>query len=262
MILHTVYDLSALGVWLEEQGSRPDLVQAIRRAADVSSAHRDLDEALLALRLLRRLTSGSDETPLDDADLTTIVGSLMTTAIILYARATDTPPIDRRPWFGISKLPQSLRDVHREVMRLRNKEVAHFGKGEPVDGAPLLAEAMVLRPFDKDHPIGHLSSRAHNRAALAKRAEKLVERVLEIATRSVSDRHTEVFTALTQLAQNHDPIMTHLRGLPLTEPRLLAAEAHSQEGVTSSNSARNFSRVAVVEIHDDPSSDDEAELTS
>lgn len=254
----TVYDLTALGAWLVDQNSHPDLVGAVRRATDVSSAHRDLEEARLALRLLRRLTSGSDETALDDADLTTIVGSLMTNAVILYARATDTQPIDRRPWFGISKLPQSLHAGHRELMRLRNKEVAHFGKGEPVDGAPLLVEALVLRPFDKEHPIGHLSSRAHNRAALAKRAEGLVERVLALATQAVSERHTEVFRALTELAKNHDPVMARLRGLPLADPRLLAAEAHSQEGATRSTSARNYSRVAVVEIYDEAAPDDES----
>jgi hypothetical protein len=216
---------------------------------DVSSAHRDLDEALLAVRLLRRLTSGSDGTAIADADLTTIVGSLMTTAIVLYARATDTAPIDRKPWFGVSKLPQPLRAVHREMMHLRNKEVAHFGKGQPVDGAPLLVEALVLRPFDREHPIGHLSSRAHNRAALAERAERLIARVLEIATRAVDERHTEAFRALSALAEVRDPVMAELRDLPLTEPRLLAAEEWSQRQEAGPGTARNYSRTAVVEVH-------------
>ena len=156
----TVYDLSRLWAALQLDGSNPQLAGAIRQAVDVSSAHRDLEEALLAVRLLRRLTSVDDETPIDDADLTTIVGSLLTSAIITYARATDTPPIDRRAWFGTSKLPKPLRPDHAEVMRLRDKEVAHFGRGQVVDGAPMLQETLVLRPFDKDHPIGHLSNRA------------------------------------------------------------------------------------------------------
>ncbi|RYG81276.1 hypothetical protein EON77_07730, partial [bacterium] len=60
----TAYDLTALMAALGAEGANPELVDAIRRAADVSSAHRDLDEALLAIRLLRRLTSAGDDTAL------------------------------------------------------------------------------------------------------------------------------------------------------------------------------------------------------
>ncbi|MES2096769.1 MAG: hypothetical protein V4459_08395 [Pseudomonadota bacterium] len=261
MTTQTVYDLTALMASLDAQGEHPDLVEAIRRAADLSSAHRDLDEALEAIRLLRRLTSGFDDTALDDSDLTTIVGSLMTSAIILYARSTDTTPIDRRQWFGEAKLPPSLRPVHRELMRLRNKEVAHFGKGQSVDGAPLLSEALVLRPFDSNYPIGHLSSRAHNRAALARRAEKLLEAVLELALAAVNERHTEVFALLRSLAEARDPVMALLRSMPLTDPRLVAAETSTQTAGARPGAARNFSRVAVVEIHDTPPPEDDQAAT-
>lgn len=246
---HQLYDLSALAAALEQDGEYPDLMATIRRAADVSSAHRDLHEALLAVRLLLRLTSGSDETSLSDADLTTIVGSLTTTTIILYARATDTPPIDRRPWFGETKLPANLRPIHRELMRLRNKEVAHFGKGQLVDGSPLLTEALVLRMFDAEHPIGHLSSRAHNRTGLARRAERLITMVLEAAMAAVNIRHTEVVQALSRLATTRDPILDRLRTMPVTNPWLLAADETTLTSSIDDGAARNFSRVAVVELH-------------
>lgn len=251
-----VYDLSRLMRALEADGSHLELAAAIRRALDVSSAHRDLQEAELAVRLLRRLTSGQDDTPLADADLTTIVGALLTNAIVLYARATDTAPIDRRPWFGVSKLPEPLRPVHAEVMRLRNKEVAHFGRGQVVDGAPMLDETIVLRPFDTVHPIGHLSSRAHNRAGLVRRAGRLIEAVLGLATDAVNRRHTEVFRAIAALAEAGDPVMVRLRSMPLVDERLLAVEAGTQVVPESPGHARGFSRVAVVEIHDDDDADD------
>lgn len=118
MTAATVYNLSELATVLSADGQHPDLVEAIERAAAVSSAHRDLREALLGLNLLRRLTHAGDETPLSDDDMTTIVGSLMTNAIILYARATDTKPIARRKWFGEGKLPTDVRAVHRELLSL------------------------------------------------------------------------------------------------------------------------------------------------
>lgn len=248
----TVYDLTALMAVLEAEGGHPELVDAIRRAADVSSAHRDLDEALLAIRLLRRLTSADDETALGDDDLTTIVGSLMTTAIILYARATDTTPIGRRRWFGVGKLPPTLRSVHAELMLLRDKEVAHFGKGEPVDGAPLLVEALVFRPFDVAHPLGHLSRRAHNRAAFARRADELVETVLGLATEAVSARQTAVFKMLQRLILERDPVMLRLSGMPLTDPQLISMEGDTQLRPAVPSQAKDMRRVAVVEIHDDP----------
>jgi hypothetical protein len=245
-----VYDLSALMAELDAAGAQPDLVAAIRRANDVSSAHRDIDEALLAFRLLRRLTSSRDETPLDDADLTTIVGSLMTSAIVLYARATETKPIGRRKWFGVEKLSPDLQAVHHELMHLRNKEVAHFGKGEIIDGAPLLAEALVLRPHSASHPIGYLTSRAQNRAELVRRAENLVTTVLALSIEAVNARYTEVHTILRTLAEMGDPTLRLLRAYTLADPRLLAAEAATQRDEEPSTEARTFRGVAIVEIHD------------
>lgn len=250
MTAATVYNLSELATVLSADGQHPDLVEAIERAAAVSSAHRDLREALLGLNLLRRLTHAGDETPLSDDDMTTIVGSLMTNAIILYARATDTKPIARRKWFGEGKLPTDLRAVHRELMQLRDKEIAHFGKGEPVDGAPLLEEALVLRPSDRDHQLGFLSSRMHNRAALARRAEYLVEMVLALCEETVSKRHTDIHRLLSKLAEAKDPVMAKLGTMPLSNPRLLAAEASSQRNPAPCESVGNFSGTAVVEIHD------------
>lgn len=250
-----VYDLTALMALLDETGAHSELAAAIRRANDVSSAHRDLDEALLALRLLIRLTSASDETPLDDGDITTIVGSLMTSAIVLYARATDTPPIGRRAWFGIGKLPSEMRPVHKELMKLRDKEVAHFGKGEIIDGAPLLSEALVLRPHSGTHPIGFLTRRAHNRAELVRRFEKLVSRVLGLSIEAVNARYTEVHAILRVLAERRDPVLAQLRSIPLSDPHLLAVEESTQRDDTKTSEARVFRGVAVVEIHDDPPGD-------
>lgn len=250
----TVFNLSQLLISLERDETHPELVEAIRRATDVSSAHRDLDEALLSLRLLRKLTRADDETAVADDDMTTIVGSLMTAAIIYYARATDTSPIARRPWFGESKLPQKQRLVHRELMRLRDKEIAHFGKGHPVDGLPLFEEALVLRPFDRSHPIAYLSSRMHNRAALARRAEELVEVVVALAEAAASARHTELHNLLSALVKDSDHMMVRLREMPLTDPRLLAAEDSTQQRPVPIDKVGNFSGISIVEIHDDPDS--------
>lgn len=249
----TVFNLSELMAALESEGTHPELVKAISRAVDVASAHRDLHEALLALRLLRRLTHVSDETSIADDDMTTIVGSLLTTAIILYARATVTTPIGRRRWFGEGKLSSELCIVHRELIFLRDKEIAHFGRGRPVDGTALLEEALVLRPFDRDHPLGYLSSRIHNRAALARRAENLVVTVVALSEAAASERQTEVHRILSALAEAKDPLMARLGQMPLIDPRLLAVELSTQRRPVSRGNVGNFSGTAVVEMHDDTS---------
>jgi len=250
-----VFDLTALMVHLECEGEHLELVDAIRRAADVSSAHKDLDEALMAIRLLRRLTSAGDDTPIDDGDLTTIVGSLMTSAIILYARATDTKPIDRRPWFGIGKLAAELRPVHSELMRLRNKEIAHFGRGQPVDGEPLLVEALVFRPFDPIHPRAPLPRRAHTGAALARRADALVAGVLEMSLDAAGARQTGVFRILFELPRLKDPVIARLRDMPLVDAQLRAMEGETQRRPSVPGRAKDMRRVAIVEIHADPVAD-------
>ena len=45
--------------------------------------------------------------------------------------------------------------------------------------------------------------------------------------------------------------MARLRGMPLVDERLLAVEAGTQVVPGEPGTARRFSRVAVVEIHDD-----------
>lgn len=104
------FDLAAALPALQAHGGYPSLAEAIRIALNTASAHEDLRGARDALLLLRRLTKetgiGAD---FSEGEHNIMVGTLFSQAIVLYARATDTPPIKGllRNWSGgVVRLPR------------------------------------------------------------------------------------------------------------------------------------------------------------
>lgn len=88
------FDLAAALPAIVAAGGYTELAEAIRRAWSTASAHEDLRGAREALILLRRFTKeegfGAD---FSEAEHDTMVGTLFSQAILLYARATETTPI-------------------------------------------------------------------------------------------------------------------------------------------------------------------------
>lgn len=187
------YDLLAIASELRLQGRQPALVDAIERASHAASAHEDLREARSCLILLQALTCDESSGPLlPKGELSTLAGALFAHSIILYARATDTPPIDRKPWFGRSKLSLPDRATHKRVMDLRNKTFAHFGRASDMPEGPMVKEALVLRLYNNQPVVAFYASRVQNRAALVPLMLDLVETVLGLAKSASLARFNEI----------------------------------------------------------------------
>jgi hypothetical protein len=199
------YDLAAALPAIKQTNRHQELVDTIERTISTGSAHQDLSQAREALLLLRRLTKDEDfASRFGEGDVSTIAGGLFSRAVILYARATDTKPIDRRKWFGDGKLSAKERVTHKTAMLLRDRAIAHFGHGRDAIDGGLVAEALVMRQVDHRVHIAFYSSRSENRATFARELLGLVERVLELAYDATQARYADLGKALGAASQR-DP---------------------------------------------------------
>jgi hypothetical protein len=204
------YDLSAALPAIKATGRHQELVDAIERTMSTGSAHQDLSQAREALSLLRRLTKDREFADrFEEGDLSTMAGALFSKAIILYARATNTKPIDRRKWFGETKLSAEERKVHQTTMDLRDHAIAHFGYGKDALDGGLASEALVIRRVDHRVHVAFYSSRSENRAAFSRELLGLVERVLSLAYDATQARYADLGKAIGAASQR-DPSLPAL----------------------------------------------------
>jgi len=205
------YDLSAALPILNKLGGQEDLVASIQRALSTASAHQDLSDASDALDFLISLTKREDHASLSGSERTIIVGCLFAQAIILYARATETKPIERERWFGRDKLKGDLRELHVEAMELRNHALAHFGKAAEMADGPLVAEALVMRRVTDGVGITFYSARAQNRAHFADRFAALVWHVQSLAYDATQARYADLGTALAAASKRNPAVPALMR---------------------------------------------------
>lgn len=187
-------DLTSLARSLRDTGRHPALVKAIDRAAAAGSVREDLRTALHSLQQIVALQD-RDRAEREDGSLndeTVATGALFIQAVILYARATETQG-DRSKLLGEAKLSSADRATHDEAMVLRNKVIAHYGRGEELSDGPIVKEAVVLSLYRdgarRRKRVGVYTTRAAHKVAFAARLAALIEtRLAEIA-----DKYQKLF---------------------------------------------------------------------
>lgn len=199
-------DLLALIEELEAKGRHANFVAKVKQATSVASGHQDLRSASDALKIVRdssekrkQSLSIKEFTPAPPAE-GTISGALLAHAVILYARATETKPIDRLNWFGRTLLSDEQRSWHKEVMDYRDKVLAHFGLGSSLEDGPAISQALVLRvPEIGKYPmISYVENRANTRGRFTENLCALVEHIIPIAHNRYNQRVNEVWAAFNK----------------------------------------------------------------
>lgn len=187
-------DLIALLPLLEKSSKYNELAKRIQRVVTIGSARQDLDHAADALSFLGRIQKESPPA-LAEKDLSNMVGALFAHAVILYARATETKPIDRQFWFNRSMLTEGEQAWHDQAIRYRNKVLAHFGKGGHLKEGPTIRDHLVVQlPITGPGEIRvtYVESRAQARASLSAKLSLLVGKVTLIAKERWQNRLTEL----------------------------------------------------------------------
>ncbi len=138
--LNLVHGAAALAA----AGRHAPLVRAIERAAALGSIREDLRTALASLRLIETMQASEERSEVRQLnDQTTIAGALFTQAIILYARATISS--GKRPSLLNERgLSDEELATHNEVRLMRNGVIGHFGRGDDLEGGPVVREAVIV----------------------------------------------------------------------------------------------------------------------
>ncbi len=196
-------NLLKLASELEAEGTFTDFISRVRRATAVGSAHQDLRAAHEALRILKANVDELRKQPISEVGPTknanavdgVTCAALLAHAIILYARATETKPVDRLKWFGRDLLSPELRPHHEEIMRYRDKALAHFGLDPDLEDGPAVKHALVLKnPSSDGHiTIAYVETRANTRSRLAEKLQELISYLIPIAHERFDERISEVW---------------------------------------------------------------------
>jgi hypothetical protein len=246
-ISEIAFDLTKVADELSRSGKYKDLVIAFRRASSTASAYQDLQIATESLQLLRRLTISDESSANFSIDETGVLaGSLFNNAIILYARATETKPIGRQKWFGIEKVPTAHRLTHKTVMLIRNKELAHFGTGMPVDGTPMLEEALVMVDHGHTISIGFRANRSHNRGQFAADFSSLAEIITEVARQTTVTQIEVAQQILGPLVGRDISLNSLIQQYPLADD--LRSGAHSTAKLEPGVSSETYAQTIAVKI--------------
>ncbi len=246
-MFETAFDMTKVAAELTRTGKFKDLVIALRRASSTASAHQDLQVAVECLQLLRRMTTSEDwHEPFNMNEVGILAGSLFDNAIIMYARATETKPIGRQKWFGVEMVPLEHRSTHRAVMLIRNKELAHFGSGMPVDGIPMLKEALVLVDDGQNASLGFRANRARNRSQFSNDFMTMATLITAMAKEAALARLREANAMLIPLVTEDERLRELIMRNPLSTS--LKRGAHEKAQVGEGTETRTYAETVAVKV--------------
>ena len=187
-------DLVAVATSLRSVGKFPRLAASIRRASLVQSCLADVKQAIDAIEALDALLAsrrgeGTDRRIATEA-------SLLTAALLLYARATSTGGgSDERGAFDIlPRLNESEITDHRQLLDLRNRAVAHVLPNGAIASLVWHNETVML----VDTGNGWVAGAATKRVQTDKTTTNCLRRQLKRAETILKAAARERFNALTK----------------------------------------------------------------
>ena len=224
-IVTSIYDLGRLAAKLTEAGNHDALSTAIRQALTAASAATDLMKAEQHLVMIERLQAqGGMPNDFSTEEGGTLIGGLFLAAVVIYARATVTTPIDRWRWWGPEKLSAELRTTHNLCIHLRDKEFAHFGRGMPIDGEPLHMEVLYLR-WGASSPINYRGNSWATRPPFVFEMLRLVRQVHADAKARMKITFRAVAVAIRDGCAADPSLGRLINSFPILDPRLTTSGA-------------------------------------
>jgi hypothetical protein len=173
-------DLEAFAESDQVKQKIPRLRDIIRKASNTQSCYVDLHEAQELIELLKRRPTVNEKVQIKERDL--ISSSLMTSAVILYARATSTSgskgergSIDIR-----SELDSERLFDHNLIVSVRNKAIAHVYTKQDLQNVEWHRQRIFLVQNDIGIRPAVSAKRVHMDAAVA----LAVDRQIPIAKKS------------------------------------------------------------------------------
>lgn len=240
----STFNLTALSDRLLKERRLKPLAGKIRRLQEIASMHADL---MMARECLDALDASLDG-PFEDTDMHTsiIEASLLSNAVVLYARATKTTSDERRPHDLRAKFSPEEKIVHRELCDLRDKAIAHFGSGGSYSGE-WKVELVILDITDEGGRVGVATRRKTVDKKLVRRARAQIEVARGLLARISAQKNKEVTDELNRLTEEDaGSINADIHQHPLNFDVFMT----SPEAAATARAARDEGYVKGVVRHD------------
>ncbi len=206
--MNVAFDLSSLQDDLKKLPKFKELNKAISRYTSARSLQRDLESALSSLDYLSAIDVS------DGATRTAVGQPLMTHAVMLYCRAAIEDGSGRFPMGVTKRFSKEQATKHQDVVKLRNKTMAHFGVGEGAYGAEWTIEKAVLKSVDNEARITDVWTRANYLAALIADLSDLCETALSTVQEVVRVRLDELSELLFKTTAKDSDLLGLIRKHP------------------------------------------------
>lgn len=197
MTFPTFTDLAALADDLTLRGASPKLRSAITMAWRAQSCLGDLRQCQDCVTLLRQSIDESRDT--DTADVLVIERSLMSTAVMLYARATSTS--GQHGERGSIQLEQSKMQPdewadHCKILAVRNQAMAHVYADR--DAGDHVWHRDVIFAVERPHGGWSVAS-ASNQTSYHAPTLRRLERMVPVATLAIKAKFDKRISTVTSM---------------------------------------------------------------
>lgn len=118
-LVNRAFNLTAAAKLLEGRPDGAQFVNAVKKFQSAVSVSTDLDEVKQSIDELRSLKGAAGKSA--------ILRALLVHAVIVYSRATHTSAVDRYNVGVTGAYSAAERKLHRLIVDLRDKSLAHFG---------------------------------------------------------------------------------------------------------------------------------------
>lgn len=180
----------------------------VSRYFDVVSARLDIEYAQKQLGLGATISNPGTQPLLEerrqDEGQALTVGALVTSAIILYGRATQTTSKHRRPIPIVSRYDDQQKAAHDRLLRLRNDAIAHYGPAEDHIDGYWAREKITLSVGGEGPTLHHRYSRANYRQNVMIDLAGLLPIANQACTSIAEERKQQLFGELEELTRYDD----------------------------------------------------------
>lgn len=206
--MHPAFDLIELCRKLENKKSYRKLISLIERCAGAYGELVDLHRLKDDLSVFAHIDSA--ESYVRDR----LGRPFSIYAIMIYCRSTESDGDGKRGVRAHNHYDEETLLKHIEIMRLRNKSVAHVGKKDHPLTKKWSSEAVVYISGVNDSEIRLANTRANYLGTIIAYIDELTEKAISIIIPEYEKRKSELYEYLTNLLNGDERLKSQLDSCP------------------------------------------------
>ena len=165
------YDLRAAADEMINIPKFSDLSKLIKKRTSLLSIGNDLNIAVRMLNLGQSILDevSEEKIKLEKSEMSLVLGSILTQAILIYCAATHTQSIKDNRWLvGLRGASTDIRDAHKRICGVRDQAIGHFGDAKDHLEGPWTIDKLALTLTEGGFQTSICSYRTTTRLSVSK----------------------------------------------------------------------------------------------